>query len=156
MPDNFKNDKPYSLTATYQVTPTSSALTAPYDLHVAYDPNYIANLIDFSLDTEFQFDVETIFTESSTIFASVDTALDVEFSFTIEATYTLNLCIIDIQLGDINFDVDTLFDINHLVGVSLSLGLQYRKAITALSTTEVPWSKPILRVSNEALFLIKD
>ncbi|PWF32999.1 hypothetical protein DBB30_29525, partial [Yersinia pestis] len=30
--------------------------------------------------------------------------------------------------------------------------MRYQKAIAALSTTEIPWAKPILRVSNEALF----
>lgn len=152
MSDNLEHDKPYSLTATYQATPELSLLTAPYDLHATYDPNYVANSIDFSLDAEFQFDVDAIFTEGSTIFASVDSALDVEFSFAIEATYTLNFCIVDMQLDDINFDVDALFDINHIVGLSLFTSTLFRRAITRLSVTKIPWAKPILRVSNEALF----
>ena len=43
-------------------------------------------------------------------------------------------------------------DINHLVGVSVGLSNRYQKAIACLSVVKLPWSKPILRVSNEALF----
>jgi hypothetical protein len=39
--------------------------------------------------------------------------------------------------------------------VSYAFDACYQKAIAALSVTK-PWAKPILRVSNEALFLIKD
>lgn len=43
-------------------------------------------------------------------------------------------------------------NINHIVGVNCSLGVRFKKAITALSVTEISWSKPILRVGNTALF----
>ncbi|WP_122897725.1 hypothetical protein [Acinetobacter sp. B51(2017)] len=43
-------------------------------------------------------------------------------------------------------------DINHLVGVSLGLSHCYQKAKACLSEINLPWSKPILRASNEALF----
>ena len=36
-----------------------------------------------------------------------------------------------------------------------SIDAGYQKAIAALSVAEIPWSKPILRVSNEALFYDK-
>ena len=61
MSDNFEHDKPYSLAATYQDSPAPTALTAPYDLHATYDPDYIANSIDFILDTEFSFEVVAVF-----------------------------------------------------------------------------------------------
>lgn len=48
--------------------------------------------------------------------------------------------------------LEALFDINHLVGVSCGFDMRYQKAIACLSTTEIPWAKPILRVSKEALF----
>src|SRR5690606_29744894 len=53
---------------------------------------------------------------------------------------------------EFQFEVKALFDINHLVGVSYGFDMRYQKAIACLSTTEIPWAKPILRVSNEALF----
>ena len=43
-------------------------------------------------------------------------------------------------------------DINHILGVSIRLGMQFKRAIASLSVVEIPWSKPVLRVSNEALF----
>lgn len=52
----------------------------------------------------------------------------------------------------ISIDCTGLNDINHLVGVSRGFNSNFKKAIGYLSKTEIPWSKPILRVSNEALF----
>lgn len=56
-----------------------------------------------------------------------------------------------VQTG-LSAQLGALFDINHLVGVSYGFSMKYQKAIACLSTTETPWAKPILRVSNEALF----
>lgn len=53
---------------------------------------------------------------------------------------------------DIESSLIGINDINHLVGVSYGFNMRYQKAIACLSTTEIPWAKPILRVSNEALF----
>src|SRR5690606_13008053 len=43
-------------------------------------------------------------------------------------------------------------DINHIRGIELGLSTCFKKAIVYLSQVTVPWAKPILRVSNEALF----
>ena len=153
MTHNYEHDRPYALTATYSATPEPSELTAPYDLHATYDPNYIVNLVDFSLDAEFRFDVVAIYTESLVNFALVDTQLDADFGFEAEAVFSENLCTIDTVLDTaFQFQIDAVFDINHIVGVSYAFDASYQKAIAALSTTEIPWAKPILRVSNEALF----
>lgn len=110
-------------------------------------------VIDTVLDTEFSFDVVAVFKENTDVIGQIDTVLDTSFSFEVEAVFSENLCIIDTVLDtEFQFEVKALFDINHLVGVSLGLGLQYQRAITALSSIEIPWAKPILRVSNEALF----
>ncbi|WP_081406891.1 hypothetical protein [Acinetobacter harbinensis] len=153
MGDNFEHNKPYSLTATYQATTESSELTAPYDLHVLYDPDYAANAIDFKIDADFQFELVAAFTEGSTIFAAIDIKLDSELQFQLEAVFSSNPCTIDTVLDTgFSFEVKALFDINHLVGVSYGFDMRYKKSIAALSTTEIPWAKPIVRVSNEALF----
>jgi hypothetical protein len=44
------------------------------------------------------------------------------------------------------------FDINHLMGISCRLNASFYKARSTLGATKIPWCKPILRVSNEALF----
>ncbi|KJV38116.1 hypothetical protein VH96_14375, partial [Acinetobacter indicus] len=69
------------------------------------------------------------------------------------AEFAENLCTIDTVLDTaFQLQIDAVFDINHIVGVSYAFDASYQKAITALSVTEIPWAKPILRVSNEALF----
>ncbi|MBB4834963.1 hypothetical protein [Acinetobacter schindleri] len=110
-------------------------------------------VIDTVLDTEFSFDVIALFSENTDVIGQIDTVLDTSFSFEVEAVFSENLCTIDTVLDtEFQFEVIALFDINHLVGVSYGFDMRYQKAIAALSTIEVPWAKPILRVSNEALF----
>lgn len=110
-------------------------------------------VIDTVLDTGFSFDVVAVFGENTDVIGHIDTVLDTSFSFEIEAVFSENLCTIDTVLyTEFQFEVKALFDINHLVGVSYGFDMRYQKAIAALSTTEIPWAKPILRVSNEALF----
>lgn len=53
---------------------------------------------------------------------------------------------------DIESSLIGVNNINHLVGVSYGFDMRYQKAIACLSTIAIPWAKPILRVSNEALF----
>ena len=50
------------------------------------------------------------------------------------------------------FSAQGTFDINHILGISINLSAQFEKAVASLSVVEIPWSKPILRASNEALF----
>src|SRR5690606_23081635 len=110
-------------------------------------------VIDTVLDTGFSFDVVAVFSENTDVIGQIDTVLDTSFSFEIEAAFRENLCTIDTVLdAEFQFGVIVVFDINHLVGVSYGFDMRYQKAIAALSTTEIPWAKPILRVSNEALF----
>lgn len=110
-------------------------------------------VIDTVIDIEFSFDVVAVFKENTDVIGHIDTVLDTSFNFEIEAVFSENLCIIDAVLDtEFQFEVKALFDINHIVGVSCGFDMRYQKAITALSSIEIPWAKPILRVSNEALF----
>jgi hypothetical protein len=151
-----KLSKPFGLIANYQVDPNRSDLTRPFGLVLTYDPS--ANdgtnaFIDTVLDTEFSFEVAALFSENTDVIGQIDTVLDTSFSFEIEAVFIENLCTIDTVLDtEFAFDVEALFDINHLVGVCYGFDMRYQKAIACMSTTEIPWAKPILRVSNEALF----
>ncbi|WP_180169455.1 hypothetical protein [Acinetobacter sp. YH12021] len=110
-------------------------------------------VIDTVLDTEFSFEVVAVFKENTDIVGQIDTVLDTSFSFEIVAEFAENLCTIDTVLDTaFQFQVEAVFDINHIVGVSYAFDAGYQRAIAALSVTEIPWAKPILRVSNEALF----
>ncbi|WP_180172513.1 hypothetical protein [Acinetobacter sp. YH12023] len=109
--------------------------------------------IDTVLDTEFGFDAIAVFSENTDVVGQIDTALDTGFDFEIDAFFVENLCTVDAIL-DTNFifEIEALFDINHILGVSLSLCSQFEKTIACLSVIPIPWSKPVLRVSNETLF----
>nr|WP_171259630.1 hypothetical protein [Acinetobacter kookii] len=110
-------------------------------------------IVDTVLDTEFSFEVAAVFKETTDVTGQIDTVLDTSFSFEIEAVFSENLCTIDAVLDTgFQFEIKAVFDINHLVGVSYGFDMRYQKAIACLSTAEIPWAKPILRVSNEALF----
>lgn len=113
-------------------------------------------VIDTVLDTAFNFEVVAVFEENTDVIGLIDTVLDTSFSFEIVAEFAENLCTIDTVLDTaFQFQIDAVFDINHIVGVSYAFDASYQKAITALSVTEIPWAKPILRVSNDALFYDK-
>ncbi|WP_180158863.1 hypothetical protein [Acinetobacter sp. YH01026] len=110
-------------------------------------------VIDTVLDTEFSFEVVAVFKENTDVIGQIDTVLDTSFSFEIVAEFAENLCTIDTVLDTaFQFQIDAVFDINHIVGVSYAFDAGYQKAIAALSVAAIPWAKPILRVSNEALF----
>lgn len=51
-----------------------------------------------------------------------------------------------------NPDFTALFDINHQLGVELRFSAVFERAITQLGSTEIPWAKPVLRVSNDTFF----
>lgn len=110
-------------------------------------------VIDTVLDTEFGFEVVAVFEENTDVIGQIDTVLDTSFGFEIVAEFAENLCTIDTVLDTaFKFEIDAVFDINHIVGVSYALDAGYQKAISVLSVAAIPWAKPILRVSNEALF----
>ncbi|KAB0650723.1 hypothetical protein F7P73_15660 [Acinetobacter bohemicus] len=83
---------------------------------------------------------------------SIDTAFKFSATGTVEPP-------IDIH-GTANIVVDTsflfssvgTFDINHIVGVSLSCISSFQKAFTCLSVVEIPWAKPIFKAHNSAFY----
>ncbi|HAH60250.1 MAG TPA: hypothetical protein DCL86_19120, partial [Bacteroidales bacterium] len=86
-------------------------------------------------------------------FAQLDVQLQTDFIAELSAVKIDQYCAVDVVIKTgLNVQFEALFDINHLVGVSYAFDMRYQKTITCLSTTEIPWAKPILRVSNEALF----
>jgi len=144
---NFGDDVSGVIDATLD-TEFSFEVTAIYA-----DSGVNTAVIDTVLDTEFSFEVVAVFKENTDVIGQIDTILDTSFSFEVEAVFSENLCTIDTVLdAGFQFEFKALFDINHLVGVSYGFDMRYQKAIACLSTTEIPWAKPILRVSNEALF----
>ena len=121
--------KPLNLVLTVAETAPSS-LSAPYNLRLTAF-NYIpeANIADYINDIDYTYEINAVFSNNNIDTAEIDVLLDVP-----------------------SVEVVSHFDINHIVSVSLGLNLQLKTAIACLSVAEIPWAKPISRVSNEALF----
>jgi hypothetical protein len=116
------------------------------ELNAVSDSN---DVLDVQINTGFNAEFNAVTGQ----FAQLDVQLQTGFIAELSAVRIDQYCAVDavIQTG-FNAQFQALFDINHLVGVSYGFDMRYQKAIAALSTTEIPWAKPILRVSNEALF----
>lgn len=116
------------------------------ELNAVSDSN---DVLDVQINTGFNAEFSAVTGQ----FAQLDVHLQTGFITELSAVRIDQYCAVDtvIQTG-FNTQFQALFDINHLVGVSYGFDMRYQKAIVALSTTEIPWAKPILRVSNEALF----
>ncbi len=149
--------KPFRLTARYQQTPLQSAFEKPFNLVARYIPgSTLRSALQASLKTGFY----VVITGSNTE-AVINRG---QLSATLKTAFTTQISGKNFELVDNRGSLKTVFktamsaslsglnDINHLVGVSYGFEMRYQKPITALSVTEIPWAKPILRVSNEALF----
>lgn len=107
------------------------------------------DVLDAQINTGFNAELNAVTGQ----FAQLDVQLQTGFIAELAAVRIDQYCAVDAVIQTaFNVQFQALFDINHLVGVSYGFDMRYQKAIAALSTTEIPWAKPILRVSNEALF----
>ncbi|WP_180047592.1 hypothetical protein [Acinetobacter sp. YH12243] len=111
--------------------------------------SYVFNGLDAQVSTGFIAEISAVTGQFSQFDAVIQTGFIAEF----KAVRIDQYGAIDtvVQTG-LSAQLGAIFDINHLVGVSYGFSMQYQKAIACLSTTEIPWAKPVLRVSNEALF----
>ncbi|WP_216934402.1 MULTISPECIES: hypothetical protein [unclassified Acinetobacter] len=111
--------------------------------------SYSNDVLDARINTGFNAE----FSAATGQLAQLDVQLQTGVIAELSAVRIDQYCAVDavIQTG-FNAQFQALFDINHLVGVFYGFDMCYQKAIACLSTTEIPWAKPILRVSNEALF----
>lgn len=111
--------------------------------------SYSNDVLDAQINTGFNAEFNAVTGQ----FAQLDVHLKTGFIAELAAVRIDQYCAVDavVQTG-FNAQFEALFDINHQVGVSYGFNMRYQKAIACLSTTEIPWAKPVLRVSNEALF----
>jgi len=109
---------------------------------------YSNDVLDAQINTAFHAELHAV----SGQFSQLDVIIQNGFIAEFKAVRIDQYGAIDtvVQTG-LSAQLRALFDINHLVGVSYGFNMKYQKAIACLSTTEIPWAKPILRVSNEAL-----
>lgn len=111
--------------------------------------SYSNDVLDAQINTGFHAEFNAVTGQ----LAQLDVQLQTSFIAELAAVRIDQYCAVDavVQTG-FNAQFEALFDINHQVGVSYGFNMRYQKAIACLSTTEIPWAKPVLRVSNEALF----
>lgn len=88
------------------------------------------NYANIGIDTAFKFSAVGTVEPPIDIHGTADIVIDTSFLFRSMGT----------------------FDINHIVGVSLSCNSSFQKAFTCLSVVEIPWAKPIFKAHNSAFY----
>ena len=111
--------------------------------------SYSNDVLDAQIDTAFHAELSAVSGQFSQLDITIQNGFIAEFKAVRIDQYGAIDTVIQTALSA---QLEALFDINHLVGVSCGFDMRYQKAIACLSTTEIPWAKPILRVSKEALF----
>ncbi|MHA3082117.1 hypothetical protein ACX1NX_02820 [Acinetobacter sp. ANC 5383] len=125
MSDNYEHDKPYSLSAKYTENPEPTALTAPYDLHATYAPNYVASY----LNSKVNFSIIAQITGTNTQIADNHGQL--------YAKIDLNCISQGISTFNINFELG----INKGLSTQFEIGKQQSKQFN--SAWDVAKNKPI-------------
>lgn len=111
--------------------------------------SYSNDVLDAQINTGFNAEFNAV----SGQFSQLDVIIQNGFIAEFKAVRTDQYGAIDTVIQTaLSAQLEALFDINHLEGVSYGFDMRYQKTIACLSTTEIPWAKPILKVSNEALF----
>ncbi|WP_180109371.1 MULTISPECIES: hypothetical protein [unclassified Acinetobacter] len=111
--------------------------------------SYSNDVLDAQINTGFYAEFNVVSGQFSQLVVIVQNSFIAEFKAVRIDQYGAIDTVIQTSL---TAQFEALFDINHLVGVSYGFNTQYQKALACLSVMEIPWAKPILRVSNEALF----
>ena len=105
--------------------------------------------IDAVVDSPVLIEAETLQLVTFEIDCTIDTRIESDILvYSINEFFTIDA---DISLA-CTAEINAEFDINNILGVSLGFTSTFSMAVAALGNIEIPWSKPILRVSNEALF----
>ncbi|UIP93931.1 hypothetical protein [Acinetobacter johnsonii] len=114
------------------------------------------NFLNAEIDTRIQVQLRGSNTElevnSGTLHSTINTSINADITGTNQDNVDNHGTILATINPSIQSDILGLNDINHIVGVSLVSRLKYRKAFAILGHIEIPWTKPILRVSNDTIF----
>ena len=114
------------------------------------------SFLNAEIDTRIQVQLRGSNTElevnSGTLHSTINTSINADIAGTNQDNVDNHGTILATINPSIQSDILGLNDINHIVGVSLVSRLKYRKAFTRLDHVEIPWTKPILRVSNDTFF----
>ncbi|RGD93358.1 hypothetical protein [Acinetobacter sp. SWAC57] len=144
--------------------------TGSTDLNFGADEQNLASL-EATIDTSFlalfqaqSFDFNALEAEFNVSFsaelkavsgqtAQLDAVINTSFIPALHVVRINAYCSLDAVIStSFNPAFDALFDINHQLGVELKFSAVFERAITQLGSTEIPWAKPVLRVSNDTFF----
>ena len=145
-------------------------VTGSTNLNFGADEQNLASL-EATIDTTFLALFQALSFDFNALEAEINVSFHAEFhavsgqTTTLEATINIGFipelkvvginayCALDAVINtSFNPAFDALFDINHQLGVELRFSAVFEHAITQLGSTEIPWAKPVLRVSNDTFF----
>lgn len=108
------------------------------------------NALEAEIDVSFQTEFHAVSGQTAQLEAIMNTGFIPELHVVGINAY----CSLDAVINtSFNPAFEALFDINHqLGGVELRFSAVFERAITQFGSTEIPWAKPVLRVSNDTFF----
>lgn len=107
------------------------------------------NALEAEITVSFQAEFRAVSGQTAQLEATINTGFIPELHVVGINAY----CSLDAVINtSFNPAFGALFDINHQLGVELRFSAVFERAITQLGSTEIPWAKPVLRVSNDTFF----
>jgi len=107
------------------------------------------NALEAEIDVSFQAEFHAVSGQTAQLEATINTGFIPELHVVGINAY----CSLDAVINtSFNPVFDALFDINHQLGVELRFSAVFERAITQFGSTEIPWAKPVLRVSTDTFF----
>ncbi|MWC19659.1 hypothetical protein GQO11_13535 [Acinetobacter johnsonii] len=111
--------------------------------------SYDFNALEAEINVSFSAELKAVSGQTATLEAIVNTGFIPELQVVGINAY----CSLDAEINtSFNPAFEALFDINHQLGVELRFSAVFERAMTQLGPIEIPWAKPVLRVSNDTFF----
>ncbi|MCX0335133.1 hypothetical protein NVV26_14580, partial [Acinetobacter radioresistens] len=149
--------KPFDLSIHYLTILTPPETTKPFNLTARFDPDYAPlNTLNILIDTS----IRSFITGSNAspsvsegyLFAIINTAIIPQITGTNWESVDNRGTLLGHLDTSINSNLTGTNDINFIRGIETYCVAGYQRAISCLTAPDIPWTKPVLRVSNEALF----
>lgn len=111
--------------------------------------SYDFNALEAEINVSFQAEFHTVSGQTAQLEATINTGFTPELQVVGINAY----CSLDAVINtSFNPAFGALFDINHQLGVELRFSAVFERATIQLGSTEIPWAKPVIRVSNNTFF----
>lgn len=107
------------------------------------------NALEAEVDVSFHAELKAVSGQTAQLEATINTGFISELHVVGINEYCSLEAVIHTSF---NPTFEALFDINHQLGVELRFSTVFECAIAQLGSIEIPWAKPVLRVSNDTFF----